>query len=118
MQKSGTYPYLSAAYEFAFLRPDLVEPVLRRNLDKIDSFTWISFERMRSAQFEVDRYSTELSDTSGVLFRTNSLRIYAVTPYIFETCTSEEFHQFLSLHYTLFPGYKRVGEVLYSRAGS
>jgi hypothetical protein len=46
MQKSGTFPYISTSY-YSMLTPEGIEPILSKNLGKIEAFTWISFDMKR-----------------------------------------------------------------------
>ncbi len=54
MQASGTYPYVQTRYNY-FMRPEKIEPVLRRNQKKIAEFGWISFERKNSFESGVTK---------------------------------------------------------------
>ncbi|CDW86568.1 abc-type antimicrobial peptide transport permease component [Stylonychia lemnae] len=101
----GSYPAFSA-WQYYQLKPQVIEPILQRNIDKIDSFTWITNE---ASSFYTIR-KTEMSDP-GQLKKFTS-KVFGVTPYVFNRTNKGDFmrdYQYSSL---------KTGENLYSATGS
>lgn len=89
--------------------------MLRRNEHKIEGFSWITYERKYLDRANVS--NSLLTDTS-TLFKSNNYRYYGITPELFETVNPTNRDLFLSVHLSSYPGFKNLGECLYTRAGS
>ena len=89
--------------------------MLKRNINKIDSFSWITFERKYTDRANVS--NSYLSDIS-TLFKGNNYRYYGVSPEVFETVSPTNLQMFLSVQYSAFPGFKNLAESLYTRLGT
>ena len=84
LQKKGSYLIINSD-EFEAVKPEIFDPVIRQHMDKIESFSYVSYDLARTANQEIK--SIKASDRARI--KSFDIGLYAVTPSIFDSMISD-----------------------------